>query len=231
MHCLFSLLPLILLLVAGGWGALLKNKCKFKPAKHRLLPYSKNQGLALELAPCAEFVEVILGGKDTEAGRENHDTAIRFQNYDFVFIPLYVLFFVVTAWVLRGVSSATMLTMLLAIVTGIFDYLEDLAIISIVTNPDGWKPLRLGQLKWLFYFLTLAAEGALFFTYAGSRAPAIEGMIFGALLILTAAAGVGAAAFRSKPKFSFKPSFNGITIITAVSQVALLALALAPLLS
>jgi hypothetical protein len=231
MRGLISLLPLFLLLVLGGWGALLKKKCKFTPVNPPFLPYCKNPGLALELASCSKFVEAILGPKDTEAGKDNRAAAIRFQHYDFVFIPLYVLFFAVTAWMLRGDSPAAVVTMLLAVLTGILDVLEDFAIIALVKEQPGRKPLRFGQLKWLFYFLTLGAEGALFFTCAGLRAPSIEGMIFGAVLILISLAGVAASALSFRPKFSFNPSFRGITITTAVSQVALLGLALAPLLS
>lgn len=217
-----AFLPLALLVLLAGLGQRIKTACKFQMPnpKDPFWPFAENPGLALELAPSLEFVNKILGKAETKKGADNREAGRRFQKLDFGFIPLYVLFFVAAAlphggwkrnWVVTG----------LALLTAIFDLIEDWQILRMLRGVSGSSSKRFGQIKWLFYFATLAAEGSLFFFEgATSTVRAVAGAALGVALILIAAGGIVSA---------LKGSFAGITSATKLSGLGLIALALAPL--
>ena len=86
-------LPLVLLVLVGVWGAWMNKACAFKPLRQPYWTQAENPGVALELAASADDVNRVLGDPSSGDRKENRDTAIRLQKFDFVFIPLYVLLF------------------------------------------------------------------------------------------------------------------------------------------
>ena len=177
-------------------------------------PQAENQGLALELAASPEDVTRILGDSNSAEGKQNRQTAIRFQHFDFVFIPFYVAFFSAAA-LINGRLSGALIVVGIALVTGIFDVVEDLEIIAMANGRRG-SARRYGQLKWLFYFATVAAEGALFL-WPPFRTIKIG---LGALLL---------AMGLSGSMTILRGSLRGIIFAAKISMVALVGLALASL--
>ena len=209
--------PLGSLTILAIWGVVMKQTCRFKRPSRPWWPDAENPGLSLELAGSTEDVTKTLGEAGSAVGNENRKTAIRFQKLDFVFIPLYVLFLSAAAVANRG-SFLTWPILCAAVITGLFDVLEDLRIIRMVRGVRGSSARPLGKMKWLFYFITLAAEGSIFI-FAG---PTLAGVGFGILLL---AIGIGGAIS------SFRGRFSGILSAANFSVVALFGLALAPLLA
>jgi Patatin-like phospholipase len=209
-----AVLPVVLLVLLGVWGAWMNKACAFKPLRKPFWPQAENPGLALELAASADDVNRVLGDPSSGERKENRDTAVRLQKFDFVFIPLYVLLFSVAAFANGGLAGAR-IVIGLALVTGIFDVLEDLQIIALANARPG-SARRYGKLKWLFYFGTVAAEGGLF---VWPRFDPIK-IGFGVLLL---AVGLGG----SLP--ALRGSFGGILSGAKISILALVGLAVAPL--
>jgi Patatin-like phospholipase len=215
-HVLTALLPFVLLITLGIWGAVMNKACKFKNPPKPWWPYAENPGVALELADSAKYVADVLGDAGTPDGKANRVTAIRLQKFDFVFIPLYVLFFSATA-VANGGWFVSRIVIVSGILTGLFDVFEDLQILRMVRGVPASSAKRFGKMKWFFYFITVAAEGSIFFL----RIPTLARVILGALLVVIGiAAGIAA----------LKGSFSGILSGAKISMFALFALALAPLL-
>ncbi|MGA2591341.1 MAG: patatin-like phospholipase family protein [Bryobacteraceae bacterium] len=212
--------PATALIVLAAWGGWLRKRCQFELPDDPIWPFAGNAGLALELADSAQFVDGVLGRPDTREGPANRRIAVLFQYLDFVFIPLYAIFFIVSACVLGDWPWFLPATVCVLLAAG-FDVIEDLRILRMVRGDTGSPAKPFGQLKWLFYFATVAAEGLLFFRTGptvGARAAA--GMVLGAFLIATA---VGGAVS------SLKGSFTGIMSATKLSALFLIGLAAAPL--
>jgi len=214
--------PAAALIVLAAWGARIRTKCKFKLPCDPIWPFAANPGLALELADSAQFVDGVLGRADTPKGGENRRAAVLFQHLDFVFIPLYAIFFMVAAWVVGGWVGFLPAAICVLLAAGC-DVVEDLRILRMVRGDAGGPVKPFGQLKWLFYFATVAAEGVLLLR-AGPNvtARAAAGMVLGALLIATALGGAVS---------SLKGSFTGIMSATKLSALFLIALAAAPLIA
>jgi hypothetical protein len=217
-------LPLIVLFVAGFWGARIQRAArKLKIPPNPRWPFAQNPGLALELAVSAQFVSDVLGEPATEPGIKNRQVAASLQKLDFVFIPLYAAFFVVAAAAIATWPRCWPVV-IGAVLTAVFDYMEDFRILGIIGHkPSPRAPKPIGQLKWLFYFLTLGAEGILVWGMTiPSAARSVAGLVLVALLIGNAIGGVIS---------SIKGSFTGILSATKLSMLGLLLLALAPLIA
>jgi|HubBroStandDraft_6_1064221.scaffolds.fasta_scaffold00449_11 hypothetical protein len=212
---LCAVLPLVLLILLGIWGAVMNCACKFKSPPKPWWPEAENTGLALELASLPKDITDVLGEVSSPDGVENRKTAIRFQKFDFVFIPLYVLFFS-TAAIANGGWSAARAAIAAAVLTGIFDVLEDLQIMNMARGAAGSSARRFGIWKWLFYFVTVAIEGSLCLLVR----PTLVGVGFGVLLL---AIGVGGSLS------SLRGRFSGILSAAKFSMLGLFGLALAPL--
>jgi hypothetical protein len=216
-------LPAVLLILLAVWGGWMRKKGKFKPPPEPTWPMAENPGLALELADSNQFVNAVLGDAGTALGDENRTTAALLQKLDFVFIPLYALFFAVAAMVRAGAGDDSLRAVPAigcAFLAAIFDVFENLQILRMIAPAPHSSARRFGQGKWLFYFLTVAAEGILFLPHGtGESARSLAGGLFGIFLIATAAGGVIS---------SLKGSFTGILSATQVSIAGLIGLAAAP---
>jgi hypothetical protein len=226
-----SLLCLFLLAAMLSFALWMKAKSKFILPPSPWWPDAEDPGLAMELAGSGTRVDQILGDAATELGLGNRKVVITLQKLDFVFIPLYVLFFIAAAlrsdqsdFIQRSLTSAAIGASLL---TGFLDVFEDLQIIRLAHGIVPNSPKRFGRPKWLFYFLTVGLEGALFLPHALPEPgqPAISWLalwVAGGVSLLTAVLGISAA---------FRTSFEGIASAAKLSAFALPALALAPLLT
>ncbi len=216
-----SAIPAIVAVVTAVWASLLARVSRrFKAAPDPIFPFAQNQGLALELCASASEANAILGKSGTDIGDENRRVAASVQKLDFVFILLYVAFFIATALVLAP-WPACWPAVASAVVTGIFDYWEDFRILGALRPNTNFRPPKpIGQMKWLFYFLTLGIEGVLLFQYGvGKGGKGAMGMAFAALPVVTAIWG-----FYS----SIRGSFKGILSGSRLSALGLLLLAAAP---
>jgi hypothetical protein len=160
-------------------------------------------GLAAELARTVEELTQILGPAETPEGRWNRSLLSLQQCLDFAFLVGYVLVFVALGLVEAGMRFPSAAALGLAscgtaVLAGVFDGLEDLAILRAVrgrVRPGG--PARFGYPKWLFVFLTLLAQVPFFFSF-----PGLEGWQLwvcrgiGILFLLGGLAGVAGVAFR-----------------------------------
>ena len=223
--------PLLLLGILSVFGVLFNRLCKFVTSNKPLLPFSEMPGLALELANSLEFVDRILGKEGeisdvdhrTDIGKVNRKSARRFQLLDFPFIVFYAAFFVSVPLVRNGWSRGAIVIIVLALLTAIFDVIEDVQILRMLRRVPGSSAKLFGQMKWLFYFITVAAEGALLFSEAGiTPARGVAGKFIGAALIGIAIGGVTS---------SIKGTFEGISSATKLSALGLLALAFTPVLA
>jgi len=222
MSKLITFTPLLLIAILAGFGVLFNRLCKFVTPKEPFWPFAEQPGLALELADSLDFVDKVLGKADTAPGKANRQAAERFQRIDFAFIVFYIAFFLSVPWVRSGISRGLIVIIVLAGFTGIFDYIEDFQILRMVREKGG-SARRFGQLKWLFYFLTLAAEGGLFFFEAGpSPVRATVERLIGAALIGIAIGGIIS---------STKASFEGISSASKLSALSLLVLAFTPVIA
>src|SRR5215470_14427184 len=97
-----ALLPLFLLIILVGWGLWMKKACKFQASKDLRWPFAENPGLALELAESIGDVNAVLDKADTQLGMTNRKAGALLQKLDFVFIPIYSLFFAAVALSLVG---------------------------------------------------------------------------------------------------------------------------------
>jgi len=88
MTYLVAVLPIVLLVLLGAWSGRMNNACTFKPLRQRFWPQAENPGLALQLAASPDDVTRFLGDPNSGEGKDNRHTAIRFQSFDSVFIPL-----------------------------------------------------------------------------------------------------------------------------------------------
>lgn len=221
-HLITDLLPLLLLIVLAGLGIRMKRSCKFQTPPDPRWPFAENPGLALELADSLTFVDDILGKANTETGKNNRKAGARFQRLDFGFILLYVLFFAAAA-LARGGWAWGRIVIVFAVLTAFFDVVEDVQILRMLRGESGASAKPFGRAKWFFYFATVAAEGSPYF-FDGGTSPFrhAAGVIFGLSLCAVAAGGVISA---------LKGSFDGITSAANLSALALLGLALAPLLA
>ena len=225
-----TLTPLLLILILAVFGVLFNRLCKFVTPNKPLLPFSEMPGLALELARSLEFVDRVLGKNGeisdvdhrTDIGKVNRKTARRFQLLDFPFIIFYTAFFVSVPLVRNGWSRGVIVIIVLAVLTAIFDIIEDVQILRMLRRVPGSSAKLFGQMKWLFYFITVAAEGALLIFEAGiTPARGVVGKLIGAALIGIAIGGVTS---------SLKGTFEGISSASKLSALGLLALAFTPIL-
>jgi hypothetical protein len=214
---LITFTPLLLLAILAGFGVLFGALCKFVTPKEPFWPFAEKPGLALELAASTTFVEKVLG-----PGTTNREAAKRFQKIDFAFIFFYVAFFLSVPLVRSGISRGWIVIVVLAVLTGIIDFIEDIQILRLLGGAEVSAKV-FGQTKWLFYFLTLAAEGSLFFFEAGpSPVRATVEKLIGAALIAVAIGGIIS---------STKASFAGISSASNLSALGLLVLAFTPVIA
>lgn len=218
----FAFLPFVILVLLAVWGGRITKQSAFKIPAEPYWPFAENPGLAMELADTNQFVECVLGKPGSKPGDGNRKVTALLQKLDFVLIPLYTLFLAVVALQRAGWPRAWPV-IATAILTAVFDVIEDLQILSMVSDPPHGSARRFGQLKWIFYFATIGAEGSLlFFTEHTSIARSVGGFIFGAFLILVGLSGIVSAA---------RASFEGITTATKLSALGLVGLAIAPILA
>jgi len=157
---------------------------------------------------CEEAVGV-LGSRSSETGKGNR-TVMRQQQYiDFVLIPLYVSFIGIFAYFAQprwlGIAAASVIFL-----AGIFDYLEDAAILAVCRGDAGQAlfPVSFGLPKWILYFSALGVVAFCLIVYrspAVGRSPALSrtfALVAGTLLALSAGLGVPGA-------FVLKNSHNG----------------------
>jgi hypothetical protein len=215
-------LLLALLVVLAIWGGVMQRACKFKRPSQPFWPFAEKAGLALELADSQEFVTRILGPADTPDGRENRSCAVRFQQFDFIFIVLYALFFSVAAFAITH-SLGAWIAVAAVLLTAFLDVGEDIQILRMVASQPSGSAKRFGQAKWIFYFSTLMVEGTLLlFARPPSNQAYIVNSAIGALLIVIGLGGMNSAR---------KLSFVGILSAADFSLLAFIGLALAPLIA
>lgn len=214
--------PVLLLIVLVGWGLFMKRAGDFQMLADPKWPEAENPGLSLELADSITDVDEVIGKDSTPAGTHNRRVGARLQYLDFLFIPLYVAFFTTTALMRTG-RAWGWVAIAPAVLTGLCDVAEDVQILRMLRGKSGVSARGFGRAKWFFYFATIAAEGVLFFVVGGASAfREAAGMLFGLTLIALAVGG-GISALKG--------SFEGISSATRLSALALLGLALAPLLA
>ena len=221
LHCIANIpfLPLALITAAlVACAALLQKQIgAIKAPDVPWRPYNQGPGLAMELANTKAFVDRVLDTSESEKGKDNRKAVRVLQYLDFVFIPLYTALFITVA-VLRAGWSHSWIVVDLAILTALFDIIEDVHILRLI-GPNPARSVRpFGRLKWLFYFATLAAEGSLLLHRPDSFRP-FAGLALGILLILNGGGGILS---------SLKLSFTGIASAAKLSLLGLLGLALAP---
>ena len=219
---LITFTPLLLLVALAVFGFLFSALCKFVTPKDPFWPYAEKPGLALELADSFEFVDKVLGKESDDIGKINRKAARRFQFLDFPFIVFYIAFFLSVPLARTRFSRGWLIIVVLALLTGIVDVIEDVQILRLLRRVKGSSPKLFGQTKWLFYFVTLAVEGGLLFFEAGtSPVRATVGKIIGAALVGIA---IGGTISSSKGRF------EGISSASNLSALGLLALAFTPIL-
>ena len=218
---LISFFPFLLLLILAAWGIGMTKASKIKRPEDPIWPFAENPVLALELADSIEFVNKVLGTADI--GKANRDAARRLQKLDFVFIVFYVLFFISVPWARSGWSRGVIVIIVLALLTGIFDVIENYQVLRLLRNVEESSAKRFGQTKWFFYFATLGAEGSLFFfEHPMSNVAAVLGKLLGASLIAIAVGGIIS---------SVKGSFDGISSATKLSIPGLLCVGINPVIT
>lgn len=211
---------LFILIVLAAFGIYMKQACKFQLPANPVWPFAESPGLALELADSTGFVDQVLGAADPKVGPQNRKAAELFQKLDFVFIPLYTLFFAVSAWQREKLPGAWPVIGL-AILTAIFDVVENIQVLRLLKKTPGASAKGFGKTKWMFYFATLGMEGYLFFSVI-REAGATTGALLGALVMAVAVIGIWQAV---------RGSFSGIAFAAKLSALCLPGLAFAPLLS
>ena len=221
LHHLLPALPAVTLAFLGALGAWMRRIEKMiHPPGEPFWPFSEKPGLALELADSAKFIDDLLGPEGVEPGETNRKHARKIQTLDFVFIPLYVTFFFVTALQLSGWLTARFV-LLLALVTGVLDVMEDLQILGMLRDAKNSSAKRFGRLKWMFYFATLAAEGSL--TLAAGPPTMGRTLISWAFSLLLIGVAIGGIVSSSKA------SFDGIASAAGLSMIGLVGLGIVPL--
>ena len=122
--------------------------------------------LRMELVSDPGDVSNLLGKKLTEDGLRRHDKMTRVQYLDFPFIAAYVLLIAATGLALAGGSRwrpLAFLALLLIALAGVFDVLEDRAILNVVAagtdNPDGVR--RFALVKWALFGAAVMLQGAI----------------------------------------------------------------------
>src|SRR5262249_13132396 len=143
---------------------------------------------ALEFADGPAFVDRLLGNAGTELGDHNRKAAKLFQKFDFVFIPLYTLFFIFSA-IYKSGSSKALPVIGLAVLTAIFDVFEDVQILRMICGKSTASAKRFGQAKWVFYFGTLGLVGYLYISVIFDSS-LTKVTFLGALLIIVAIIGI-----------------------------------------
>src|SRR5262249_27274925 len=217
---LVALLPLLLLITLVARRLWMKNACKLQATEARSWGWAESPGLALELANSIGDVNAVLDKADTKLGIANRKAGALLQKLDFVFIPIYSLFFATAALSLGGWSRGR-IVVAIALLTAISDVIEDRRILRMLQGLEDSPAKPFGQAKWFFYFTTLAAEGSLFiFEGAKPGGRAAAGAVLGAALIAIAVGGIAS---------SLKGSFAGVSSATKLLALGLIALALAPL--
>jgi len=164
-------------------------------------------------------VDRLLGKAGTEVGDHNRKAAKLFQKLDFVFIPLYALFFIFSAIYKSGWSKA-LPVIGFALMTAILDVSEDIQILRMICGKSTASAKRFGQAKWLFYFATIGLAGYLYFLVIFDSAMT-KGAFLGTLLIVVAVIGICSI---------LRGGFTGISIAAILSVIGLTGLAFAPLL-
>lgn len=201
-------------------GFVIKDTAKrFRLPEKPQWPENENQSLAAELAKSTEDAATFLGSKGSEIGCNNCKVLQSLQYRDFGFIALYVAFFIADAKAIGGFMGA--LITALAILTGILDFLEDVAILKI-TRRQPAQPVRFGAPKWFFYFLTLGLQAFVFNPWPSHPFQTMLASI--TLAVLAVASPWGMVA-------SLRRSFIGITSAAKVSALGLVGMAIYPLAS
>lgn len=127
-------------------------------------------GIALECARSASDVDALLGHIDSTHGQQNRDTMIEQQYWDFFFIPLYTVFFVMLGTGLSRnpvglLQKAGLLTIVCILLAALSDYGEDFAIIRVLKRAGGTAyPVWFGVPKWFFFFATLVCVTPTFYS-------------------------------------------------------------------
>src|SRR5436190_5721056 len=122
--------------------------------------------LRMELVSDPGDVSNLLGQNLTEDGLRRRDKMTRVQYLDFPFIGAYVLLFAATGLALAGGSRwrpLAFLTLLLIALAGVFDVLEDRAILNVVAagtdHPDGVRQFAL--VKWALFGAAVMLQGGI----------------------------------------------------------------------
>jgi hypothetical protein len=228
---LITFTPLLILAILAGFGILFNALCKFVTPKDPYWPDAEGPGLALELADSLKVIDRVLGEvkasppdhESDKLAQANRQAARRFQFIDFAFIVFYIAFFLSVPLVRSGLSRGWIAILVLAVLTGVFDVIEDVQILGMLRGDERSSAKRFGQTKWVFYFITLATEGLLFFFDEGTTT--VRGEVekaIGAALIAIAIGGIISSS---------KGSFEGIRSASKLSALGLLALALTPLIT
>ncbi len=177
------------MLGVGGWLASVEDQIRPGDAASQIA--CSHPGLALELGTPQETLQ-LLGSPKTTQGASNRDLAARVQYIDFLLIPIYVLFFAVAA---RSHPSFVPIAAL-AVLTGLFDYLEDYQILQMLLDPPQGAAKYFGEAKWFFFFATIAAESAVAFPRR-TLGETARSFALSALLVLAGLTGMVAAILRN----------------------------------
>jgi hypothetical protein len=185
----------VLSVVMGVLGSKVKI-----PSGHAL-PGGLKPTLAAELARSRAEIDQIVGPAGSPEGESNR-SILRWQQYlDLPFIAGYVLLFLVLGQLESTLSFAGAMVLSLAArgmaaAAGLADVLEDLAILRALGGKE-ISVRRFGIPKWLFFFLALLGESALFFFFPASS-PVQHGfaVLIGILFLLAGLGGLAAIGLR-----------------------------------
>jgi hypothetical protein len=166
---------LALLLALSIWaGVLTANTSHLRTSdKSHIAGIHNFPGVQMELARAPEEVTDLLLPVDSEQGKMNRETLRQQQYLDCIFIPLYwALFWFAFGGPLlsSGATAGRVLGLLVRVsitVAAIADYMEDIAIVSVLypTYQGCLWPFKFGFPKWLFFFLALGFSAPFLWHY------------------------------------------------------------------
>jgi hypothetical protein len=174
---------------------------KVKVPSGHPLPGGLKPTLAAELARSRAEIDQILGPPGSPEGESNRPIVRLLQVLDLPFIVVYTLLFFVLGHFEITLSFPGALVLGLAscgsaIAAAVADVLEDFAILRALRGQEG-SVRRFGIPKWLFFFLALLGESALFFFFPATN-PVQHGIaiLVGVLFLVAGLGGTAAIVLR-----------------------------------
>jgi hypothetical protein len=185
----------VLVVVMGAMGSKVKV-----PSGHPL-PNGLKPTLAAELARSRAEIDQIVGPPGSPEGESNRSALRWLQYLDLPFILGYTLLFFMlgqleSTFPFAGASILGLASRGAAVAAAVADVLEDFAILRALRGQEV-SVRRFGIPKWLFFFLALLGEFALFFFFPTSNSVQHGlAMLVGFLFLVAGLGGVVAIVLR-----------------------------------